>query len=196
MKALTLSVILTGLCFMASFGQGTLEFQNVNVAAGVNAPVYESDGLTKLSGPQFMAELLVGIGSTNLDPLATTGFLTGNGAGYFFGPYQTVPGTSPGLRVFAQVEVWNTASGVSFSQAKASGLGDSWWASSIFNVTLGGNTGAPPIPPAALTGLGNSPVYLNAVPEPSALGLAGLAAAIVLSRRVHSHFINFAKIER
>ena len=42
---------------VVAHGQGTLEFQNINLAAGVNAPVYESDGVTKVSGSQFMAGL-------------------------------------------------------------------------------------------------------------------------------------------
>jgi hypothetical protein len=181
MRALALIVILNMTLVVVSLGQGTLEFQNINAAAGVNAPVYQADEVTKLSGSQFMAELLVGMDSASLGSIATTGFLTDNGAGYFIAPVQTVPNISPGVSVFAQVDVWNTALGATFSQAKSSGLPNSWWASSIFSVTLGGGN-INPMEPAALTGLGNSPVYLNGVPEPSTFALAGLGAAIVLSR--------------
>jgi hypothetical protein len=89
----------TGSSVIVSLGQGTLEFKNVNVAAGVNAQVFESDHITKLSGPQFMAELAAGLDINNLTPLATTGFLTGNGAGYFDGGTQTINGVGGGLTV-------------------------------------------------------------------------------------------------
>src|SRR5437899_6539256 len=142
-----------------------------------------SDGVTKLSGTQFTAELLGGVSPDALLPIATTPFLTGSAAGYFFGGVQTIVGVYPGEIGWVEVEVWNTASGASFGQAKASGLPNSWWESGVFSVTTGGYpTGVGPAPPAALTGLGNSPVYLNAVPEPSCLALAGLGAAFVWCR--------------
>src|SRR6516162_6059584 len=119
MKMFAISLLALSLHF-AVRAQGTLEFQNVNAAAGVNAPIYQADGVTKLSGSQFTAELLVGLSASSLSSIATTGFLTGNGAGYFMAPVQTVPNTSPGVSAFVQVDVWNTASGASFSQAKAS----------------------------------------------------------------------------
>ncbi len=177
MRTLTFTAMLSLTSLVTSLAQGTLEFQNVNAAAGVNAPVYGSDRVTKLSGSQFQAELLVGSDASSLVSIATTGFLTGNGAGYFIAPVQTIPNTGPGASAFVQVEVWNTATGSSFSQAEVSGLPNSWWASSTFKVTLGGGV-INPLAPTALIGLGNSPVYLNSVPEPSAVVLAGLGAGL------------------
>jgi hypothetical protein len=160
--------------------QGTVNF--ANAAVGLNAPVYESDGVTKLSGPQYMAELLGGATASSLAPIATTSFLTGNLAGYFLGGSQTINSVIPGTTAWVAVEVWNTASGASFDQAKASGLPNSWWQSSVFSVqTDHGFSGTPGIP-ATLTGLGISPVYLNGVPEPPTLALVGLAAALVSLR--------------
>ena len=168
------------------YAQGTVHFSNIDTPAGVNAPVYESDGITKLSGSQFMAELLGGPSATSIASVATTSFLTGNGAGYFsggVGGLQAINTVSPGSMAWVAVEVWNTSSGASFQQAKASGSPNSWWESSEFSVITGGYpTGVGPAPPAAMTGLGNSPVYLNAVPEPSCLALAGLGAIVVLWR--------------
>jgi len=177
--------ILGAFCVVASAvlseAQGTINFVNLQPGVGLNAPVYEADGVTKCSGPQFTAELLVGTAANNLASVATTGFLTGTSAGYYDAGTQTINSISIGNPAWVQVRVWNIASGSSFIQAQASGLPNSWWASSAFTVALGGGT-INPNPPAALTGLGNSPVYLNSVPEPSVLGLLGLGAAAALSR--------------
>jgi hypothetical protein len=43
-----------------AIAQGTVAFINLNNPAGLNAPVYESNRITPLSGQQFMAELLAG----------------------------------------------------------------------------------------------------------------------------------------
>jgi len=169
-------------CFaLVTEGQGTIQFINIDVGHGVNAPVYESDGVTKLAGPRFMAELLVGPSAANLASIAAIGFLTGSSAGYFNGGTQIINNIFTGGTAWVEVRVWNTSSGSSYPQAVASGLPNSWWQSSVFTVTLGGGT-INPFPPAPLTGLGNSPVYLNSVPEPCTLALAGLGAAILLFR--------------
>ncbi len=181
MKLLTLRLLLLASA-MAAHAQGTFAFQNINVAGGPNAPVYLLDGVTKLSGPQFMAELLIGMNEANLVSIATTTFLTGNGAGYFDAPYQTVPAISPGETALVEVRVWNTLHGTSFLQAQASGLPDSWWQSPVFALTAGGGS-FQPTPPTQLTGLGNSPVYLNSVPEPCALGLVICGTLVRFSRR-------------
>ena len=160
-------------------GQGTIDFKNLNTA-GINAPVYESDGVAKLSGPQFMAELLAGPNEGNLVSIAITGFLTGNYAGYFNGGTQTLGFAPGGATVSVQVDVWNTTSGATFSEARSSGLPDWSWSSPVFSVVTGRPGGVNPSPPAPLTGLGNSPVYLNSVPEPSTLALGGLGAALTL----------------
>ena len=173
MKALALQFLLLFGPIATVMSQGSLDFENLRLG-GPNAPVYQSDGVTPLSGSQFTAELSAGPTADGLASIATTGFLTGAAAGYFSGGTQYIMSVPPGNTAWVQVDVWNTASGATFAEAKSSGLPNSWWASSVFSVLTGNvPSGAGPTPPGLLTGLGTSPVYLNSVPEPSALALVG-----------------------
>ena len=82
---------------VATHAQGTVLFANLGATgSGLNAPVYQSDGVTRLSGSQFMAELLGGPSQSSLAQIATTGFLQGNGAGYFSGGTQSINTVVPG----------------------------------------------------------------------------------------------------
>jgi len=183
MKALSPLLSLTLLLSTSQIAvraQGTVYFKDFG-PLGLNAPVYESDGVTPLSGPQFTAELLEGSSPDVLASIAITGFLTGAGAGYFNGGVQTINTVAPRTSAWFEVRVWNTVSGASFLEAQASGLGNSWWQSAAFAVQTGGGA-INPFPPGDLTGLGNSPVYLNSVPEPTSIALAALGTAVVLFR--------------
>ncbi len=178
MKVLLLILAVAASCLPAAHGQGTVLFSNH--LPGGSAPVYMSDRVTALSGSQFLAELLGGSSPDHLDLIATTGF--GPSGGYFDGGVQALNTVVPGNDVWVEVRVWNTASGDSFLQAQASGLPDSWWASSTFSVQTGGNFSGIPHPPGFLMGLGHSPVYLNPIPEPSTFALAGVGATLALLR--------------
>ncbi len=181
-KLLTLlTIALPSAIPCAAYAQGSVVFENLG--PGLNAPVYESDGVTPLSGSQFMAELLAAPSADNLTSIgAAVGFLTTPRAGYFNGGIRDINSVVPGDTAWIVVRVWNTGSGSTFAQAQASGLPDSWWESAVFTVVTGGRIiGGGPTPPAYLTGLGTSPVYLN-VPEPSAFALAALGASVVLVR--------------
>src|SRR5690348_5935648 len=115
-----------------ALGQGTIKFDNLQPGLPLNAPVYLPDGVTKLSGSQYLAELLGGPSANSLSHVSSTGFLTGNGAGYFDGGTVVINSVPPGHTAWVQVDVWNTASGASFDQAKATGLPNSWWQSTAF----------------------------------------------------------------
>ena len=177
MKRLFFFLVASAEVIMAH-AQGTVNFINI-FGNSVNAPVYMSDGVTPLSGPQFMAELFAGPSQSSLASIATTGFIPSAG-GYYNGGTQYINSVLPGTTAWVQVDVWNTASGATFAEAKTSGLPNSWWQSSVFTVITGGGFQGPM--PAILTGLGNSPVYLNSVPEPSMLGFLGLGMAVLLLR--------------
>lgn len=178
MKQLCAAVLVLGASLTAQ-AQGTVWFLNVDQVHGLDAPFYESDGVTKLAGPDFMAELLAGANPGNLASLGTTGFLAGGVAGYFNGGFRVVPDVPAGGTAWIQLRAWNVNSGPTFASAQASGLPNSWAASSIFSVVAG-----TPSQPAVLTPLGTTPILLSTVPEPSVLALAGAAAVMgVLLRR-------------
>ncbi len=185
MTKLCVALIVVG-CRLVVYAQGTVWFINLDSQHGVDAPVYQADGITKLDGPQFMAELLAGPTAGSLSSVATTGFLGGLGAGYFNGGVRTINSVSPGQTAWIEVRAWNTITGASFTQAQISGLPNSWWTSPVFSVITGGlPSSSGDTPPGFLTGLGSSPALLNPVPEPSGIALMGLGSlgAFLLSGR-------------
>jgi hypothetical protein len=181
MKACALCIASLFFGFIA-YGQGTVFFGNfpyfTQPQLFARAPVYFADGVTPLSGPQFSAQLLEGPDPNDLLSVATTGFLTGQLAGYF-ATNVTINGVAPQTTTWVQVRVWNSGSGASFLQAEASGLPNSWWQSSTFSIVTGDSR-----IPGILVGLGTSPVELNSVPEPSAAALVGLGAGLMVAWRV------------
>jgi len=165
---------------MAAHAQGTINFINFVSIAGVNvvnAPVYESDGVTPLRGSQFMAELLVGPTADSLVSLAQTGFLFGAAGGYFNGG--TVVAQNVNDFAYIQVRAWNTLAGFSFAEAQASGLPNAFGSAAIIHIMTGG--GDPVGVPAPLVGL--TSFSLNAIPEPTPLALLGCALAVVFLRK-------------
>jgi hypothetical protein len=182
MKTLMLGV-LVALSAATVLAQGTVNFANIQ--GSLNAPVYQSDGITKLSGSQYMVELLAGTSQNNLNiSVATTGFLTGNGAGYFSAGSKTITGIGGGATAWVEVRFWNTANGSTFAAALAANANNSWGQSTPFSVTLGDPNGVPPSVPAALSGLAGQTLKLNTViPEPSALALLVCGLAAVLGRK-------------
>jgi len=153
-KVFVLLTVLSGVC---GFAQGTVSFQNLrgdtNGLIVLNAPVYLSDGLTKASGPQFMAGLMAGPRADELSLITTTPFLTGAAAGYFSGSQISIPGVPPGGTAFIQVVAWNSSRYGTPFDAQASGLWDVFGASRPFQVVTSDSSMMPPQIPALLTGL-------------------------------------------
>jgi hypothetical protein len=180
MKKLTATLLASSLLGLAAYAQGTVNFANVQ--GSLNVPVYASDGTTKLSGATYMAELMAGTAQNSINiSVATTGFLTGAGAGYFNGGAKTITGIAGGATAWMQIRFWNTANGSTFAAASASGAANAFGSSTAFSITLGDPGAVPPTTPAALSGLAGQSLKLNgAVPEPSSLALAGLGAAALL----------------
>lgn len=163
---------------MLAFGQGYLSFGNRNTAAlpvGIDAPVYDTDGVTKLDGAAFKAQLYWGTDANSLAAVGTAlDFRTGAAAGYITSTIVTIAGAAPGTAGFVQMRAWATAAGTSYEAALASGTG--YGQSEVLALTLSGD----PAPPVTMQGLASFAL----VPEPStiALGLLGLGV-LALRRR-------------
>jgi len=185
MKKLIATTLAT-VASLAAFGQGTLNFANLNGTA-VNAPVTLSDGTTKLAGNQYMAALLAGSTAANMTQLATTPFVS---SGYFLGGTVIVPTVPGGSTALVAVEVWNTQAGATFAAAQASGQANAYGIfataspTTPLSVKLGDPNATPPGTPAALVGLTSLSLNGGVIPEPSTFALAGLgAAALMFFRR-------------
>lgn len=159
-----------------TLAQGTVNFANVGV--GLNAPIFLSDGMTKVPSPGFTAELLAGPNANALASVATCGFLP-TAPGYFNGGPVTIANVAPGAVAFFQVRVFTTAS-YSFDEAEVANTPNTWGRSAIFSVLTGG-VGSPATPPATLSPL--TFFSLNSVPEPSGLALLALGSVSLLVRR-------------
>lgn len=129
--------------------QGTVNFANLSPGAGLNAPIYLSDGVTRATS-SYTAELLAGPQLNLVRSLATTTFLSG-APGYFVGGTVTVSNVAPGATAWCVLQVWLTQAG-SFSNAYATF--QPCTASGPFKVVTGGY-GSPPTSPAALLGITN-----------------------------------------
>ena len=162
MKTFTLSIAV-GLLAASAIAQGTVNFANIGV--GLNAPVFDIDLTTKLSGNAFLAQLYVGTSASESSLIAVPGstpFLTGGGAGYFSGGTKTLFFPS-GSRPFFQVRVWEAAGGGTYEAALAAGKKAG--KSSVFQIGVGlGGLGPPPTPSATLIGF-------TGIPEPARFSL-------------------------
>jgi hypothetical protein len=169
----------------SALGQASFHLDNRNSGSGVNAPVFNAQGVA-LSGSAYLAELWGGADSNSLTPLV----LVYQGDIRLIIPFRTdVPGyfssgrsdlcvTSVMSHTYAwlQVHAWQANLGATYEQVVALGIGG-YGSSSLFYAR--GNDpflGGVPEIPAPLIGL-QSFSLLPVVPEPGtwALALLGLA---------------------
>lgn len=147
-------------------GQGTVLFRNFDAATGFSAPVFHYDAVTRLSGTDYVVELLAGPSLLNLSIIATTNLLSGAQAGYFDGGVKSIPEVPSGSNAFIQIRVWTASSG-SFAAAQAAGVVDAWAESQVFQVTLGGQASPAILTPLSALWLDNAldsppvPLYVN-----------------------------------
>lgn len=150
------------------FVGGTVNF--ANRGGPVNAPVFDVDGVTKLAGYDYRAELLAGPTIGTMAPVGSSvPFLSDFLAGYFLGGVRAIPTVAAGGTAHVQVRAWDFTRGTNFDQAVAHG--GRAGVSIIFTVVTGGG-GIPPALPASLTGLES----FSLLPGVSATPMAALLA--------------------
>jgi uncharacterized repeat protein (TIGR02543 family) len=156
---------------------GTVNFVN-RITGTLDAPVFDTDGVTKLDD-RYVAALY---GGTSASTLAQAGppiaFRSGVGVGYFPGEERSIASVPPGATAFVQVKAWRLADGPTHEAAVAAGAkaGES----RVFSVTTG-NFGSPPSLPSVLIGLQSfqlqtaTPPRIVTQPVPVITGLGGTA---------------------
>jgi hypothetical protein len=145
-------------CSFAAFGQGTVNFANVNSGAGLDAPIFGTDGTTKLQ--RWTVELLAGPTLDSLVSVATTGFLT-QAPGYFNGGVVSIPNVPSGSKAWCVVCAYSP---IPFDAPYNLFYG----ASAPFQVVLGGGFGSgPPGLPTSLAGLSSFDLALRLRSRPT-----------------------------
>lgn len=193
MKTAALTIF-ASMAIWPAWAAGTFNMINYDARVGLDAPVFHSDGVTRLAGPNYVAQLMAG---PTPDALAFVGspvsFLTNTGIGYFAGPSVTVPNVVGGSIAYCEVVVWDTTLGGTTMGAAAqqaysfwrAGHGDVWGASfydyasgveTPFAAVTGNPDSLPPSPPRALAGLES--FTLAPIPEPNAVTLLLVFAAL------------------
>ena len=150
------------------FAQGTVNF--INIVGALNAPDFDWDGTTRISGPQYRVRLLAGTNPVVLVPVTTTGFHT-NAPGYFDGGVVTITNIPPGGWTYLQIQVWNTEIGATPEEAKACGCIGTYAQSAVLSLWTGNPLATPPGLPAPLSGL--TSITLNALSPPNVPPILG-----------------------
>lgn len=180
MKATT-SILRISIYFIAlanSLGQATFEMSNYNLQFGVDAPIFDSQGVP-LEGPRYLAELWGGATADSLAPAIDLNFTGGRlivpfiVQGYFFDPRSAfLPSVLASHYAWLRLHAWDSQFGGTFEEAAARGVGG-YGSSGVF-LAQGGNPGSL-VPPGPLIGL-QSFSLLPVIPEPGVpmLFLVGL----------------------
>lgn len=147
--------------------QGFIVFGNRVSADGLDAPVLDTDCVSRLAGPTYLAQAYVGFAPDILTPLGSlTPFRTGEYAGYIASRNLEIPGTGIDDLVYVQIRAWEANAGSTYEEAVSGGARHGF--SNIVPVW----TQLPPGPGNSLVGLQS----FCLVPEPSSGALALLAA--------------------
>ena len=173
------------------YAQGTVNFSNIGGGGVTNSLT----GARVVTGATFMVQLYYAPDSASapaddllmpLSGVATIGPL----AGIYSGGVRTAPVTPPGASAWFQVRAWEAAFGTSYEAALANGQAVGGrlaltGKSNTFKVNTADPTLIPPENAASLIAAGLQGFTINAVPEPSVigLGLLGAGALLLLRRR-------------
>lgn len=135
-------------------GGGLLAFYNRESGIpGLDAPVFDIDGVTRLNGSNYVAQLYAGPSAETVRAVGNPSpFNSGTFAGYFVRQTLTVPNVAPGDIAFAQVRAWEATKGDTYEEARA--RTGKFGRSVLLQVQLGGALpNSPPILPGYLAGL-------------------------------------------
>ncbi|MDH7501255.1 MAG: PEP-CTERM sorting domain-containing protein [Verrucomicrobiota bacterium] len=174
-KILIMASLLASVSLMAQGGTLML----ANLGGGANAPVFDTDGVTKVAKNAYKALVYVAAdenaAKTSTNPVAAA--VTFNAAGYFVGPTVTLTDFAPGSKPWVKVEVFDA--GYNDYNTALSALAKIGTATFQLGAGLGG--GEPPLPAPGLVGMPR--IEVAPIPEPSVLALVGLGVAAFLLRR-------------
>src|SRR6266850_3390542 len=102
-------------------GQGTVLFNNLVPSAGVNAPIYGVDQVTRIAGTAYLAQLYAGSPNSSLAPIGSAvNFGIGSDAGYFDQSLNLTRalGFAPaGGDVWVKVRAWSVDGGSTYEEA-------------------------------------------------------------------------------
>jgi hypothetical protein len=163
---------------VGAMAQGTVNFKN-SITGEFSAPVYNVDGVTKLSGDTFFAQLYALQGGSFLPIGAPTKFLLN---GIASGGETTVPAAAiVGGVATLQMRAWQVATaGTAGTYDLAVGAGMKAGISASFTVS----PTAPASPPGLPADLVNLTSFsITGVPEPTTIALGMIGAAALLLRR-------------
>jgi len=135
----------------AALGGGYVEFANRYRPGpfGTNeTPIFDLDGVTRLTGDRYLAQLYAGPSAESLRPVGQpTPFYTGAFPGIFIKRIITLPNVAAGATAYAQARAWESAKGTSYEEARV--MGGKFGRSPVFTIV----PGAPPALPPQTTGL-------------------------------------------
>lgn len=127
---------------------GMVLFVNFMTMQGVNAPVNDVDGTTRLAGDSYRAQLYAGASPDSLQPVGdSVPFRSDHLAGYFNGVAVRMP-LDDQNQVHLQFRAWDAEKGISYEEARA--RGGRFGASPVVVKTLTPlpEFGPPPVPQA------------------------------------------------
>lgn len=102
-------------------GGGKINFRNhFSSGPDISAPVFDIDGVTRLNGDAYSAQLYAGPTVSSMRPTGELSpFLSGFLEGYFTPKVVTLPTLGPGQLAFTQVRVWDRNRGATYEEARA-----------------------------------------------------------------------------
>ncbi len=116
-------MVIWGLTFtFEALAQGQIWVSNYAPVAGLDAPIFDADCVTRLEGEAYSVQAYIGFGLDSLRPLgAVRPFRTGKAAGYFEAIALTIPGTGQHDKIYFQLRAWESKAGSSYDAAVAAG---------------------------------------------------------------------------